>query len=180
VPLDLETLRDIFTAYGEVGIASNDALLEDMVEAATTNPNGITPSGKLDLHAFFVALTSDVKLYDTLNEVRSTTNYQDVFEPDDERGRKGDDDDSEAVEDSWSPEENFTTHEVKLRFTAPSIDITAGTYRSKGLMVFLWVRRYRRVEFQELPRCSFSPNLIHEQKGNRAYFILCLRISIFS
>lgn len=145
--LDVILLKRIFTAYGENEIASNDALLEDMVACADVVDEIQQRKGILDAYTFAMALTSDVQLYDTSSEVRLSTYFQDVFEHEsfntesdlneDER-TIGTIRDHDEVGRSWKLDPKVTAHKVELRFTAPSIDITAATYRSKGLMAFLW------------------------------------------
>eukprot|EP00978_Attheya_sp_CCMP212_P038600 scaffold192690_cov39-Attheya_sp.AAC.1 len=57
-------------------MASNEALVSEMVEVATGGDEG---TGTLDLEAFSRALTSDISLYDVESEARLTTNYHDVM-----------------------------------------------------------------------------------------------------
>jgi hypothetical protein len=69
-------VRRIFAAYGEVDLAANDALLDEMVKAANVDQAG----GLLDTEVFATALTYDTRLYDLRNEVRLATNLDDVFQ----------------------------------------------------------------------------------------------------
>jgi len=157
--LDINLLKQIFTAYGEVEIAGNEELLQEMVECAT--PGGIIcpPSEKesvtesttasssllLDETTFARALTSDVQQYDIKNEIRQTTYYQDVFgiesvNPFHENHNSFNKLKEDDVEGAIVPEkiDDFSKLPVERVSTAASIDITAGTHRSQILMVFLW------------------------------------------
>jgi lipase chaperone LimK len=68
--LTRELVRRIFAAYGEVDLAANDALLDEMVKAANVDQAG----GLLDTEVFATALTYDTRLCDLRNEVRLATN----------------------------------------------------------------------------------------------------------
>lgn len=97
-PLDTSLLKHIFEAYGETEIAQNESLLKEMIESATglrvmnetsskeestdegTEYTSLRYQGShLDVKTFARGLTFHVELYDVQNEVRLTTNYQDVF-----------------------------------------------------------------------------------------------------
>lgn len=134
-----DLLRQIFAAYGEAELAADDDLLRDMVRAAS----GDSDECQLDVDAFARALTSDVLLYDVANEIRHSTSYEDVFikQQNSKPFRSiGDTEVASAYTTEELQERLALSHDVEKRFTAPSIDVTAGTYRSKTLMVLVWVR----------------------------------------
>ena len=119
--LTSDLVKKIFRCYGEHEMANNDELVEEMIQAA--GGSGIP----LDASAFARALTNDVKLYDLKWETTKSTVLQDVF---------GDEDHNEAKksETDADPEGKHSVpiEDIKRVYTAPSIDITAGTYRSEG------------------------------------------------
>jgi hypothetical protein len=134
-------VRRIFAAYGEVDLAANDALLDEMVKAANVDQAG----GLLDTEVFATALTYDTRLYDLRNEVRLATNLDDVFQEHSAEGITGREDAvlTESERNDLFLAEDRREHlahsqPLNRKFTASAIDITAGTSRSKGLMVFLW------------------------------------------
>ena len=158
--LDTKLLKKIFTAYGEVEIAGNEDLLQEMVECAApggftcppsekesvTESTIISPSLLLDETTFARALTSDIQQYDVKNEIRQTTYYQDVFgiesvnpfhENHNSKSNLKEDDVEGAI--VLEKADDFSKLPVERVSTAASIDITAGTHRSQILMVFLWV-----------------------------------------
>ena len=112
--------------------------MDEMLEAAQTL------NGKLDLEAFSKGLTYDVQLYDIGSETRVSTNYDDVFLTKNHRedwmdNANADDDDEEARRSrQLASERKSISQDVKRRYTAPAIDMVAGTYRSKTIVVLLW------------------------------------------
>lgn len=117
-------------SYGEAELASNDDLMDEMLAAAQT------AEGTLNLEAFSKGLTFDVRLYDISHETRLSTNYDDVFLT--KCGNtdvESNDDDEEGRRQSQKME---LSKDLKRRYTAPAIDMVAGTYRSKTLTVLLW------------------------------------------
>lgn len=134
--LDKALIQRILVSYGEADLASNDALLDEMLVVAKT------PEGTLNLEAFSNGMTSDVLLYNIANETRVSTNYDDVFLT--KNHRKGDDSDDD--DNNMDEEGQVSTRslrktagiELNERFTAPAIDMVAGTFRSKIVTVLLW------------------------------------------
>jgi hypothetical protein len=110
----------------------------------------------LDTDTFATALTYDIRLYDVHNEVRLATSIDDIFLEHQIEGVSGRKDvtltEMEKQIEGVSGRKDVTLTEMEenergslvltealvTKYTAPAIDITAGTYRSKGLMVFLW------------------------------------------
>lgn len=140
-------------AYGEYQLAADDSLVKEMYQAARGNvavdtDDPAAAHHTLCVESFGEALTYDIQLYDIRNETRLTTNFDDVYVT------------AQAVEDKeeemWgtvtNDEELLKAHKETQNLrqklavsealdrvdTIPSIDITAGTYRSKGLIVLLW------------------------------------------
>jgi hypothetical protein len=136
--LDKDLLKQIFKAYGETDLMDDDALHEEMIKAAI--PTGGTDM-KLDLATFAAALSYDIQDYDLKNEIRNTTNYDDIMLT--HAGHEF----VKGHEIELSRE--LTLADVESRrskaaslsksFTAPAIDSTAGTYRSKYLITLLYV-----------------------------------------
>jgi hypothetical protein len=143
-------LKQMFTAYGENELAADEALLDEMVKVAESE------NGMLDTDTFATALTYDIRLYDVHNEVRLATSIDDIFLEHQIEGVSGRKDvtltEMEKQIEGVSGRKDVTLTEMEenergslvltealvTKYTAPAIDITAGTYRSKGLMVFLW------------------------------------------
>ena len=137
--LNRELISRIFLSYGEVELAENYSLVNEMLEVATT------PEGMMDEEAFTKALTSDVQLYDIENESRLTTNFEDVFGAQPTKGNLSHEQpaevDAEVGGSNRETEQNkapTTLSTLNRRSTFSAIDTTAGTYRSKMLIVTLW------------------------------------------
>lgn len=137
-------LRRIFNAYGESDFAEDDVLLQEMIEAAASGGGGDGDGGGdvLDLASFASALSYDIKEYNTKNETFCTTNFDDVMLT--QRGyeiEKGQDADLMSRELSLADVESRKSKATFLWkiFTAPAIDSTAGTQRTKSLSTILWV-----------------------------------------
>jgi len=143
--LTRQLLSDIFLSYGESELAEDNELLDSMVIAAGGEAGD--ESTLLDVNAFAHALTDDVRLYDINNEVRRTTNYFDVFkthqsshkidiQPDLELNLG---DTADVTDNDITNTQRAEVRSVKKKWTASSIDMAAGTFRSKQLVVILWV-----------------------------------------
>jgi hypothetical protein len=120
--LDKRLIQRILVSYGELDLATDIGLIEEMLAAAQTD------DGKLNLEAFSKCLTHDVQLYDIRNETRLTTNYDDVFLT---KNQRDDWDDGDEVARKIAEERKSMSKALKLRFTAPALDMVAETYRSK-------------------------------------------------
>jgi len=128
--LSPEFVKEMLTIYGEMELASDDNLIQEMINHArpsstTSTPSSTSPSHGtstlfFDVSSFAEALTKDVKLYDIENEAKISTLIQDVFQE----------------------EDSNVNHDILRHiYTAPEIDIQAGTYRSKGAsanVLFVW------------------------------------------
>ena len=144
--LDRELLRSIFISYGETEMSQNNDLLDEMIAAAVGD---LPESGQfLNEHTIAVALTRDVQLFDVRNEMHLTTNYFDVFKTNRHRTAKEiwSKERKEDIENNTLSEEEMeieTSRQkerpVKKVWTFPSIDFAAGNYRSKVLVICLWV-----------------------------------------
>lgn len=142
--LTVDLLQKIFEAYGEEELARDEKLLQSMIvhaqgvdmeadvaDKSTTHTGGGAPN-LFDMDTFAAALTNDVTLFNIHNETRASNVYMDVFEG--EPGRKSIHAKTSKTTEHDLPEPMEVTH----IYTAPSIDSTAGTYRSKTLLVTLW------------------------------------------
>ena len=160
--LTVQLLEKIFLAYGEEELASNHDILKSMVDHAShkiRNVDGnhddesVTPTGEnlvLDVNTFAAALTKDVLLFDIGKENSPSNAYMDVFgsEEDTEttvqestQSKKDECLQQEEEGSHFVPPQADTTSSspgVTHIYTASAIDSTAGTYRSKTLLVALW------------------------------------------
>lgn len=131
--LSKELIRRLLQSYGEMDLAANDDIIEEMLQAAST------PSGVLDGQAFAQALTKDVQLYNITSEVRMSTIYDDVFLTKNLEITEDWDEAVEGISKEVAMEQRSLGIELKSRrYTFSAIDTTAGTYRSKGIIVLLW------------------------------------------
>jgi hypothetical protein len=134
-----DLIKNILLIYGEVDMANDDDLIREMVDACKNEPDeeglsAFTPK------SFGLALTRDVTLFDLTNETRASTIIEDVFG----RTRKGkpsipfDNHDAQPGAVVEAASKGHGINDLKRVYTAPAIDIQAGTYRSKVLIVALW------------------------------------------
>lgn len=144
-------MKRILVAYGEIALSEDDELIGSMVDAVKgTDPD----RNDFSLDGFADALTNDVHLYDLRNEARLTTNIDDVFLTHHVDARESS---SSGAKTPTSHRFKFTETErnnasdgqdisellamsrpLKRIHTLPQIDVTAGNYRSKTLMILLW------------------------------------------
>ena len=140
-------------AYGEYQLAKDETLVDEMYEAARGDAimktdNQTTIDKELSVETLAVALTYDIRLYDIRNETRLTTNFDDVYVTAEDVEEKEEEmlgtvtNDEELVrahKETQNLRQKVAVSETLDRVnTIPSIDITAGTYRSKALIVLLW------------------------------------------
>jgi hypothetical protein len=179
-------------AYGELDLAKDDELVQEMLDAATgaafnkesNNEDVRTPFPKeyaswksdkedidnqtesagetstafakthpvlLNVKTFAQALTYDTRLYDIRNEVRVATNIDDVYvspemvamekEGNDENNFSKENSKELQVDDAFPDMDReglAVGKSLTRKGTLPAIDITAGTYKSKGLIIMLW------------------------------------------
>lgn len=155
-----DLIRRILAAYGEVSLAKDTNLVNEMYHAALgleeakgdgehpTNKPAVVSEPMLNMAAFAEALTHDIRLYDIRNEIRLTTNFDDVYFDDRALQER-----EEAAMATVTNESDLlrvhreaksmrakldVSEELNRVNTIPAIDITAGTYRSKGLLVMLF------------------------------------------
>jgi hypothetical protein len=116
-----------------VELSKDTELLNEMLEFCQNEPTAF------DADAFARALTYDVELFDLKYETTKTANKDDIllthFVPE---GRHtgtllGFHENTQELRQKVA-----VSQDVETVYTAPSIDITAATYRSKWLMVFLY------------------------------------------
>jgi hypothetical protein len=134
-----DLVKNIFLIYGEVDMANDDDLIREMLDACK-DEIGEERLPAFTPRTFGRALTRDVTLFDLTNETRASTIIEDVFG----RARKGKPstpcDYQDAQPGDVVEEENkgHDINDIKRIYTAPAIDVQAGTYRSKFLIVTLW------------------------------------------
>lgn len=131
--LTTDLIKKILTMYGESELAENEELLLEMLESAQSNDGGKV----LDENTFISGLTSDIQLYDPVCEIRQTTNAEDVFLA---KSEEEEDDILNITNDQYTQRMNTARKSLKRKkVMLAALDTTAGTYRSKILLVSLWV-----------------------------------------
>ncbi len=146
-PLTPEFLQRMLIMYGETKMAQDDNLIREMIEAASSGSSTDEIPVEFNAKSFAEGLTKDVQLYNVANEVRISSSIQDIFEE-----HKG----AALVHNAnnvpgfggsagvpASPGEHLQPLDGQKQvvrqietlqhiYTAPAIDIQAGTYRSQG------------------------------------------------
>jgi hypothetical protein len=126
-------IRRLLRSYGETDLAANDELVRDMVLAANT------PNRNLDGQAFAQALTQDVQLYNISNEKRTSTIYDDVCLTKNHTQPQEWDEAVEGISTEIASSQRMLGADLHARrYTFSAIDTTAGSYRSKSIIVLLW------------------------------------------
>jgi hypothetical protein len=134
--LNVDLVKQILEAYGEIELAQNHELMQEMVDACSTgNNNG--SSQVLDKFALAAGLTMDIDLWDLANEGSLSTNLADVL---------GGKDESENGETAQRLDQALDDSSTLFHFSAGTrqkrmyshIDVTAGNFRSKSLIMLLW------------------------------------------
>lgn len=163
--LTIDLIKDMLIMYGEYDIANNEELLQEMLKCATKgslkdeNQNPEEEVAIFNGTMLSRAATFDVQQYDLSNENKMTTLYDDVFPPqltlrgkmnpyevtqgdtfDNENDGKNNNNsnDEQHKHDKFGNDLYTTKFALKRKFIAPAIDVTAGTFRSKTLIVLLW------------------------------------------
>jgi hypothetical protein len=126
-PLTKELLKQILVFYGEIDMADDDDLMNEMIAAAYGGESQDIEGKQLmlDKYTFARALTADVELYNIENENSVTTNFYDVY--------------GSNVPQSSEEGEDDSVQRANTVWTFPSIDYTADTFRSKSFVILLWV-----------------------------------------
>jgi hypothetical protein len=138
-------------AYGEKDLVDDDELIDNMILAAS----GGKENAVLDHYTFARALSGDVQKYDISSETEVTTHYFDVFQtlystkskksgkfslcPSHQSGIPTTEVFQDEEERGRTMPNGDNVREVEREFTAPSIDYTADTYRSKTFVILLWI-----------------------------------------
>ena len=131
-------IQRILTAYGEEDLANNAEVIKGMLDQMKGHE-------VLNMDAFAQALTLDVELYSVSHEMNYESVYHTLFRDLHKKPKQLNMDDSqktetETVHEKQEPSPNhgsdtpepLETDRVTHSFTAPAIDSTAGTYRSKS------------------------------------------------
>ena len=139
-----EFLKQMLTIYGETGMAQDDKLIQEMMQMASGGSHNVP----LDFNAltFAEGLTKDVELYNIDNEVRKSTSVQDVFHvhhdasliPGISSGPRGSARSGGENVELGLDVQKQPVREIEMLqhiYTAPAIDIQAGTYRSEGMNI---------------------------------------------
>lgn len=129
-------ISKIFEAYGEMDLARDRKLHKEMLQSA--NPTE-SKNPALDVNIFASGLVHDIIEYDLKNEVRTTTNFDDVLLTKAGReikdGKAIDTERQLSMEDIENKKKKATP--LLTEWTAQAIDSTAGNYRNKYLLVLL-------------------------------------------
>ena len=137
-PLDARLLRRIFAFYGEYNLVKDDAFIEEMISAASDgNPNPV-----LNVDTFIRGLTHDIQEYDSSNEFRFQTHYEDVFgllTTDKKKVSNDEEENDDGNEASMYDLSNQGQRTVNRVMTFPQIDFLGDTFRSKSQYMFVWI-----------------------------------------
>jgi hypothetical protein len=154
IMITTEFVKNILLLYGEDELANNQTLLEEMVQACSIGDNNNvladdddTSTKIFDAKSFGRGLTSDVRLYDLRNETRQSSIIEDIFSNhgcENSNSNKTSEESTTssldvrlgATEEEANQNRSITIttngNNVQRIYTAPAIDMIAGTYRSKG------------------------------------------------
>ena len=154
-PLTETLIRQIFQAYGETALSENDELVSRMMkQAGATNGERVL----LDAKTFCQALTSDLQDFNVENKDKLSTNFDDVMNTDkfhltlttetaptvearsDHTNKSGNTttDSTVGIGGVENNDKAAADFEVPTAYTAPHIDNTADTFRSRPLVIFQW------------------------------------------
>ena len=137
-------------SYGELGLASDDELLQDMVDAVQEPQRQIEQEQQptmaehqmLTAESFARALTRDVGVYDVRNEVKPITNFDAARgNPEKWKAYTTTPISRQSIVVPASKEEQacgLMRDGIYQAHTLSSIDITAATYKNKHLIIALW------------------------------------------
>ena len=142
-PLSLALIQKILLAYGEDDLAADNVLCQEMLDLMAGHE-------VFDAAALAQALTADVQLYNLDNERRYASLYQDIFTFGNNSTNEANDENEKALGQDQDDNNNNNNNNnnngaadndddddeiplLKHTFTAPAIDSTAGTYRSKSM-----------------------------------------------
>lgn len=138
VLVTVELIKNIFFIYGEPDMANDVDLIREMIDACEDE---IIEDGQpaFTPRSFGRALTRDVTLFNLTNETRASTIIEDVFGgAREEKPTPCDYQDAPQSAVVEAVNKGHDINDIKFIYTAPAIDVQAGTYRSKLLIVTLW------------------------------------------
>jgi len=133
-------------SYGEIVLSEDEQLIQEMMNAALSvadNGDDVEEGAAsedgggdvvLDGKSFAAALTNDVQSYEIDKEASMTTRFADVFSSKTTTSDQGGDDEGKKQKEQKKVMDQKDLNRV---YTAPSIDFTAGTYRSQQLTIAL-------------------------------------------
>jgi len=164
--LSPELIKRMLLTYGETRMANNKALVSEMFQAAKESSGGM--GSDFNVLTFAKALTADIDLYDINSEVRVSTSMEDIFGKHrvDELLNHSSRRQSTTTTSHHPVDRESTTFlnhgtssalspgddgglgkpsergvdTLNHMYSAPEIDIQAGTYRSKGTSNYLAFR----------------------------------------
>jgi len=148
-PLTSTLIRQIFQAYGEEALCENDDLVRSMLGQAGADNGGRV---MLDAETFCKVLTADIQEYDIKSKDKLSTNYNDVMTGNDyAESLKETTAHTVGSKSNHTQRQNNITqrtdstkairedaYDVPTVYTAPQVDNTADTFRSRPLVIFGW------------------------------------------
>ena len=145
-PLTRTLIKQILQAYGETALCENDELVQQMLDQAGAS---IGERVLLNAETFCRALTQDVQAFNVENKDKQSTNFDDAMFGDSIRQIDHPTDQIHAEQAKSRLERRKSTvptlfnektmvDDVPLIYTAPHLDNTADTFRSRPLVVFQW------------------------------------------
>jgi hypothetical protein len=136
-------LRQILCAYGEDALAEDDELINQMMKQSGALHNRVL----LDASTFLKALTADVQDFDVNNKDKLTTFFDDIMGSSNNNNESGSNMNDSSHQKRRNPAKTMhwidslpkcSDSFVSTTFTAPHIDNTADTFRSRPLVIWQW------------------------------------------
>ena len=139
-PLTRTLIKQILQAYGETALCENDELVQQMLDQAGAS---IGERVLLDAKTFSRVLTQDVQAFNVENKDKLSTNFDDAMFGDSKTVEETETHNKSRLERRKSTvptllNKKTMLDDIPLIYTAPHLDNTADTFRSRPLVVFQW------------------------------------------
>ena len=139
-PLTRTLIKQILQAYGETALCKNDELVQQMLDQAGAS---IGERVLLDAKTFSRVLTQDVQAFNVENKDKLSTNFDDAMFGDSKTVEETETHNKSRLERRKSTvptllNKKTMLDDIPLIYTAPHLDNTADTFRSRPLVVFQW------------------------------------------
>jgi len=148
-PLTPALIKQILQAYGEETLSENNELVQSMLEQAGAANGGVL----LDAETFCRALTADVQEFSVKFKDKFDASYDDAMAGNDDHRHVQEThtvesnqsnsslqmDSRMAIEEVTPKDEAVDEYVIPTRYTAPHVDNTADTFRSRPLVIFQWM-----------------------------------------